>query len=182
MSIEARGVSKSFGDFHALRDVTVTIKPGQLTAVLGPSGGGKSTLLRVIAGLETPDSGTVVINDVDVTNLPARKRGIGFVFQHYAAFTHMTVWQNVAFGLSIAHAPKEKIRKRVDELLELVHLDGLSARYPSELSGGQRQRSRSTPGCYCSTNRSAPSTSRSARSCGSGCGACTTRCTPRPSS
>jgi sulfate transport system ATP-binding protein len=140
MSIEARGVSKSFGDFHALRDVTVTIKPGQLTAVLGPSGGGKSTLLRVIAGLETPDSGTVVINDVDVTNLPARKRGIGFVFQHYAAFTHMTVWQNVAFGLSIAHAPKEKIRKRVDELLELVHLDGLSARYPSELSGGQRQR------------------------------------------
>jgi sulfate transport system ATP-binding protein len=140
MSIEARDVSKSFGDFHALRHVSVVIKPGQLTAVLGPSGGGKSTLLRVIAGLETPDSGTVIINDVDVTNTPARKRGIGFVFQHYAAFTHMTVRQNVAFGLKIAHAPKDKVRQRVDELLGLVHLDGLASRYPSELSGGQRQR------------------------------------------
>jgi sulfate/thiosulfate transport system ATP-binding protein len=140
MSIEARGVSKSFGDFHALRDVSVTIRPGQLTAVLGPSGGGKSTLLRVIAGLEAPDTGTVIINDKDVTNVPARQRGIGFVFQHYAAFTHMTVRQNVAFGLTIAHAPKEKIRSRVDELLQLVHLDGLAGRYPSELSGGQRQR------------------------------------------
>jgi sulfate transport system ATP-binding protein len=140
MSIEARDVSKSFGDFHALRGVSVTIKPGQLTAVLGPSGGGKSTLLRVIAGLETPDSGTVIINDKDVTGVPARQRGIGFVFQHYAAFTHMTVWQNVAFGLKIAHAPKAKIQQRVGELLALVHLDGLSGRYPSELSGGQRQR------------------------------------------
>jgi sulfate transport system ATP-binding protein len=140
MSIEARDVSKSFGDFDALRHVSVTIKPGQLTAVLGPSGGGKSTLLRVIAGLETPDSGTVIINDKDVTGVPARQRGIGFVFQHYAAFTHMTVWQNVAFGLKIAHAPKEKIRQRVGELLALVHLDGLAGRYPSELSGGQRQR------------------------------------------
>jgi sulfate transport system ATP-binding protein len=140
MSIEARDVSKSFGDFHALRDVSVTIKPGQLTAVLGPSGGGKSTLLRVIAGLETPDSGTVIINDKDVTGVPARQRGIGFVFQHYAAFTHMTVWQNVAFGLKIAHAPKEKIQQRVGELLALVHLDGHANRYPSELSGGQRQR------------------------------------------
>jgi sulfate transport system ATP-binding protein len=140
MSIEARDVSKSFGDFHALRSVSVTIKPGQLTAVLGPSGGGKSTLLRVIAGLETPDSGTVIINDNDVTEVPARQRGIGFVFQHYAAFTHMTVWQNVAFGLKIAHAPKEKIQQRVGELLALVHLDGLASRYPSELSGGQRQR------------------------------------------
>jgi sulfate transport system ATP-binding protein len=140
MSIEARDVSKSFGDFHALRGVSVTIKPGQLTAVLGPSGGGKSTLLRVIAGLETPDSGTVIINDKDVTGVPARQRGIGFVFQHYAAFTHMTVWQNVAFGLKIAHAPKEKIQQRVGELLGLVHLDGHASRYPSELSGGQRQR------------------------------------------
>jgi sulfate/thiosulfate transport system ATP-binding protein len=140
MSIEARDVSKSFGDFHALRNVNVTIRPGQLTAVLGPSGGGKSTLLRVIAGLETPDSGTVIINDKDVTGVPARQRGIGFVFQHYAAFTHMTVWQNVAFGLKIAHAPKEKIQQRVGELLALVHLDGLAGRYPSELSGGQRQR------------------------------------------
>jgi sulfate/thiosulfate transport system ATP-binding protein len=140
MSIQAMNVSKSFGDFHALREVSVTIKPGQLTAVLGPSGGGKSTLLRVIAGLETPDSGTVIINDNDVTGVPARQRGIGFVFQHYAAFTHMTVWQNVAFGLKIAHAPKEKIQQRVGELLALVHLDGLAGRYPSELSGGQRQR------------------------------------------
>jgi sulfate/thiosulfate transport system ATP-binding protein len=140
MSIQVRDVSKSFGNFHALRDVTVDIDPGQLTAVLGPSGGGKSTLLRIIAGLETPDSGTVLIEGTDVTNVLARDRGIGFVFQHYAAFTHMTVWQNVAFGLKIAKAPKQRIKSRVAELLALVHLDGLASRYPSQLSGGQRQR------------------------------------------
>jgi sulfate transport system ATP-binding protein len=140
MSIQVRDVSKSFGDFHALQDVTVDIEPGQLTAVLGPSGGGKSTLLRIIAGLETPDSGTVLIEGNDVTNVLARDRGIGFVFQHYAAFTHMTVWQNVAFGLKIAKAPKPRIKQRVGELLSLVHLDGLASRYPSQLSGGQRQR------------------------------------------
>ena len=140
MSIQVRNVSKSFGDFHALDDVTVDIDSGQLTAVLGPSGGGKSTLLRIIAGLETADSGTVFIDGTDVTNVAARDRGIGFVFQHYAAFTHMTVWDNVAFGLKVAKTPKPRIRERVGELLKLVHLDGLANRYPSELSGGQRQR------------------------------------------
>jgi sulfate/thiosulfate transport system ATP-binding protein len=140
VSIQVRNVHKSFGDFHALQDVSVSIEPGQLTAALGPSGGGKSTLLRIIAGLETADEGTVVIDGVDVTKVAARDRGIGFVFQHYAAFTHMTVWENVAFGLKVAHAPKARIRERVAELLALVHLDGLASRYPSELSGGQRQR------------------------------------------
>jgi sulfate/thiosulfate transport system ATP-binding protein len=140
MSINVKNVSKSFGDFHALRDVTVDIDSGQLTAVLGPSGGGKSTLLRIIAGLETADEGTVLIEGADVTNVAARDRGIGFVFQHYAAFTHMTVWDNVAFGLKVAKTDKAKIRGRVNDLLNLVHLDGLAKRYPSELSGGQRQR------------------------------------------
>jgi sulfate transport system ATP-binding protein len=140
MSIQVRDVSKSFGDFHALVDVNVDIDSGHLTAVLGPSGGGKSTLLRIIAGLETADRGHVLIDGVDVTNVPARRRGIGFVFQHYAAFTHMTVWQNVAFGLKIAKVPKPAIKDRVAELLRLVHLDGLASRYPAELSGGQRQR------------------------------------------
>jgi sulfate/thiosulfate transport system ATP-binding protein len=140
MSIQVQNVSKSFGDFHALQDVTVEIEAGQLTAVLGPSGGGKSTLLRIIAGLETADSGTVLIDGADVTHVAARDRGIGFVFQHYAAFTHMTVWDNVAFGLKVAKTPKPKIRGRVGDLLKLVHLDGLANRYPSELSGGQRQR------------------------------------------
>jgi sulfate transport system ATP-binding protein len=140
MSIEVRDVSKTFEDFHALRDVSVEIGSGQLTAVLGPSGGGKSTLLRVIAGLTQPDRGTVLIEGRDVTGVPARQRGIGFVFQHYAAFTHMTVWDNVAFGLKIAKAPKAQIKERVGELLALVHLDGFAHRYPSELSGGQRQR------------------------------------------
>src|SRR5580704_4336429 len=140
MSIQVRNVSKSFGDFHALDDVSVDIDSGELTAVLGPSGGGKSTLLRIIAGLETADEGTVFIEGADVTNVPARDRGIGFVFQHYAAFTHMTVWENVAFGLKIAKAPKDRIKERVAELLALVHLDGFASRYPAELSGGQRQR------------------------------------------
>jgi sulfate transport system ATP-binding protein len=140
MSIQVRNVSKSFGDFHALDDVSVDIDSGELTAVLGPSGGGKSTLLRIVAGLETADKGTVFIDGKDVTNVAARDRGIGFVFQHYAAFTHMTVWNNVAFGLKVSKTPKARIQERVGELLKLVHLDGLAGRYPSELSGGQRQR------------------------------------------
>ncbi|MDR0342803.1 MAG: TOBE-like domain-containing protein [Nocardiopsaceae bacterium] len=138
--IEARNISKSFGDFRALTEVSVSIEPGRLTALLGPSGGGKSTLLRVIAGLEVPDSGEVRVEGRDVTRVPARKRRIGFVFQHYAAFTHMTVWDNVAFGLKIARTPRDQARQRVTELLDLVHLDGLARRYPAELSGGQRQR------------------------------------------
>jgi len=140
MSISVRNVSKRFGDFVALDGVSITVAPGSLTALLGPSGSGKSTLLRVIAGLETPDSGSVFIEERDMTGRRPQDRGVGFVFQHYAAFKHMTVFQNVAFGLAIRKRPRAEIRKRVAELLELVQLDGLAGRYPSQLSGGQRQR------------------------------------------
>ena len=140
MGIAAVDVSKSFGEFMALKNVSVSIPEGSLTALLGPSGSGKSTLLRVIAGLETPDSGQVLIGDEDVTAQPARERGVGMVFQHYAAFKHMTVYDNVAFGLAIRKRPKADIERRVHELLELVQLDGLAKRYPAQLSGGQRQR------------------------------------------
>ena len=140
MAIAVRRVSKRFGDFVALDSVSLAIAGGSLTALLGPSGSGKSTLLRVIAGLETPDEGDVAISGDDATGLPPQKRGVGFVFQHYAAFKHMTVRDNVAFGLKIRKRPKEEIRSRVDELLGLVQLDGLADRYPSQLSGGQRQR------------------------------------------
>jgi sulfate transport system ATP-binding protein len=140
MSITIQGVSRHFGDFTALDDVTVEIPSGSLTALLGPSGSGKSTMLRVIAGLERPDAGTVEIHGRDATSLPPQRRGVGFVFQHYAAFKHMTVRENVAFGLKVARRPKAEIRARVDELLELVQLPGLADRYPAQLSGGQRQR------------------------------------------
>ncbi len=140
MGIAVVDVTKSFGDFAALRDVSVAIPEGSLTALLGPSGSGKSTLLRVIAGLEAPDSGQVLIGDEDVTGQPARERGVGMVFQHYAAFKHMTVYDNVAFGLAIRKRPKAEIARRVHELLELVQLEGLAQRYPAQLSGGQRQR------------------------------------------
>ncbi|WP_053205978.1 sulfate/molybdate ABC transporter ATP-binding protein [Jiangella muralis] len=140
MSIEVTGVSKRFGDFVALQDVSVSIPSGQLTALLGPSGGGKSTLLRIIAGLEYADAGTVGIEGLDATALPARKRGVGFVFQHYAAFKHLTVRRNIAFGLEIRKRPKDEIRRRVDELLALVHLEQFAERLPAQLSGGQRQR------------------------------------------
>ena len=139
--IVVQDVVKKFGDdFAAVDDVTLNVPDGSLTALLGPSGSGKSTLLRIIAGLEAPDSGSVVIAGNDVTGIPARKREIGFVFQHYAAFKHMTVADNIAFGLSIRKADKAKIRQRVDELLHLVHLEGYAKRFPSQLSGGQRQR------------------------------------------
>ncbi|HMG97459.1 MAG TPA: TOBE-like domain-containing protein [Gaiellales bacterium] len=140
MAIEVRDVTKRFGDFVALDDVSITVGDGALTALLGPSGSGKSTLLRVIAGLETPDSGEVVIGGEEVTDSPARMRGVGFVFQHYAPFKHMSVHDNVGFGLSVRKRPKEEIRERVQELLKLVRLDGLAGRYPSQLSGGQLQR------------------------------------------
>jgi sulfate transport system ATP-binding protein len=140
MSITTRGVSRRFGDFAALDDVSVEIPSGSLTALLGPSGSGKSTLLRVIAGLERPDAGTVEIDGRDATSTPTQRRGVGFVFQHYAAFKHMTVRDNVAFGLKVARRPKAEVRRRVDELLELVQLPGLADRYPAQLSGGQRQR------------------------------------------
>jgi sulfate transport system ATP-binding protein len=138
--ISATNVTKRYGDFHALDDVSVDIEPGSLTALLGPSGSGKSTLLRVIAGLEVPDSGTVVLEGADVTHQPAQRRGIGFVFQHYAAFKHMTVRENVAFGLKVRKRPKPEVRAKVDELLGIVGLAGYHERYPSQLSGGQRQR------------------------------------------
>jgi sulfate/thiosulfate transport system ATP-binding protein len=140
MAIAVKNVSKKFGDFVALEDVSIEVPDGSLTALLGPSGSGKSTLLRVIAGLEEPDMGTVCISGENATELPAQKRDVGFVFQHYAAFKHMTVWQNVAFGLKIRKRPKEEIDRRVDELLHLVQLGGLADRYPTQLSGGQRQR------------------------------------------
>jgi sulfate/thiosulfate transport system ATP-binding protein len=140
MAIEARNVTKRFGEFVALEDVSVEVESGALTALLGPSGSGKSTLLRVIAGLETPDAGEVFISGNEATALAPQKRGVGFVFQHYAPFKHMTVWENVAFGLEIRRRPKPEVRARVDQLLELVQLAGLGRRYPAQLSGGQRQR------------------------------------------
>jgi sulfate/thiosulfate transport system ATP-binding protein len=140
MAIEAQSVTKRFGDFVAVDDVSMSVPAGSLTALLGPSGSGKSTLLRVISGLEQPDAGRVTIEGSDVTGLPPQRRGIGFVFQHYAAFKHMTVHKNVAFGLEIRRRPRSEIKAQVDELLELVQLTGLAKRYPAQLSGGQRQR------------------------------------------
>jgi sulfate transport system ATP-binding protein len=140
MGITVVEVTKKFGDFVALDDVSVAIPEGSLTALLGPSGSGKSTLLRVIAGLEEPDGGQVLLGNDDVTRQPARARGVGMVFQHYAAFKHMTVWENVAFGLKVRKRPKPEIEHRVHELLELVQLEGLAKRFPAQLSGGQRQR------------------------------------------
>ena len=183
MSIQISNVSKSFGDFVALDDVSVTIPTGQLTALLGPSGGGKSTLLRIIAGLESADSGTIGIEGVDATRLPPRKRNVGFVFQHYAVFKHMTVAKNVAFGLEIRKKSKAEVAERVDELLKLVHLSQFATGCPRSslvVSGsGWRWpgRSPSSRPCCCSMSRSAPSTPRCARSCATGCAGCMTRCT-----
>jgi sulfate transport system ATP-binding protein len=140
MSIEIRNVTKRFGTFLALDDISLEIQEGSLTAVLGPSGSGKSTLLRIVAGLERPDSGEVILSGEDATGIAPQRRDVGFVFQHYAAFKHMTVRDNVAFALTIRKRPKQEIRERVDELLELVQLAGFADRYPSRLSGGQRQR------------------------------------------
>ncbi len=140
MSILVRNVSKRFGDFTALDDVSLEVEGGSLTALLGPSGSGKSTLLRIIAGLESPDLGEIVISGRDATALAPQKRNVGFVFQHYAAFKHMTVRDNVAFGLKIRKRPRAEIRERVDELLRLVQLEAFGHRYPAQLSGGQRQR------------------------------------------
>jgi sulfate transport system ATP-binding protein len=140
MSIEVSNVTKRYGDFVALDDVSVSIPTGQLTALLGPSGGGKSTLLRVIAGLDSADAGAVSIEGTDATRLPPQKRNVGFVFQHYAVFKHLSVARNVAFGLEIRHRPRAEVDRRVGELLELVHLTQFAHRMPSQLSGGQRQR------------------------------------------
>jgi sulfate transport system ATP-binding protein len=138
--ITVREVNKRFGGYQALEDISLEVPDGSLTALLGPSGSGKSTLLRVIAGLEAPDTGAVEMHGTDATGLPPQRRGIGFVFQHYAAFKHMTVRDNVAFGLSVRKQPKAQIRAKVDELLGIVGLAGYHERYPNQLSGGQRQR------------------------------------------
>ncbi|MGE2731662.1 sulfate/molybdate ABC transporter ATP-binding protein [Mycolicibacterium vaccae] len=138
--ITVTGANKHYGDFTALDNVDFDVPAGSLTALLGPSGSGKSTLLRAIAGLDQPDTGTITINGRDVTNVPPQKRGIGFVFQHYAAFKHLTVRENVAFGLKIRKRPKAEITEKVDNLLEVVGLAGFQTRYPNQLSGGQRQR------------------------------------------
>jgi sulfate transport system ATP-binding protein len=138
--ISVSGVTKRFGDYVALDDVSLEVPDGSLTALLGPSGSGKSTLLRIIGGLESPDAGRVVIHGEDQTAVAPQRRGIGFVFQHYAAFKHMTVRDNVAFGLTVRKRPKAEVAAKVDELLEIVGLAGYQKRYPSQLSGGQRQR------------------------------------------
>jgi sulfate/thiosulfate transport system ATP-binding protein len=140
MRIDASGVTKRFGEFVALNDVSIEVDEGSLTALLGPSGSGKSTLLRIMAGLETPDQGTILMDGNDVTNCRPQDRGIGFVFQHYAPFAHMSVRENVAFGLRIRKRPKPEIKARVDELLELVGLTAWGGQRPGQLSGGQRQR------------------------------------------
>jgi sulfate transport system ATP-binding protein len=140
MRIDIDAVSKAFGEFTALENVMLEVPEGSLTALLGPSGSGKSTLLRIIAGLETPDTGTVLIDGIDVTSARPQDRGIGFVFQHYAAFVHMSVRDNVAFGLQIRKRPQDEVRRRVDELLALVGLTTWSGQRPHQLSGGQRQR------------------------------------------
>jgi sulfate/thiosulfate transport system ATP-binding protein len=140
MRIDINAIAKQFGAFTALENVSLEVPEGSLTALLGPSGSGKSTLLRIIAGLETPDSGTVLIDGTDVSGVRPQQRGIGFVFQHYAAFTHMSVRENVAFGLRIRKRPRSEVKQRVDELLALVGLTKWSEQRPSQLSGGQRQR------------------------------------------
>ena len=140
VGIVVRDLTKWFGSFHAVDGVSFEVPGGQLVALLGPSGSGKSTILRIIAGLEEADSGAVELTGEDATNLPVQHRGVGFVFQHYALFRHMTIRQNVAFGLEVRGVPRREIRARVEELLDLVQLGGYADRYPSQLSGGQRQR------------------------------------------
>ena len=144
MSIEAAHIRKTYGSFEALKDVSLRIERGELVALLGPSGSGKTTLLRIIAGLEVPDSGAIRLNDEDATNAAPSQRRVGFVFQHYALFRHLTVFENIAFGLRLrpraSRPSEERIRGRVNELLQLIQLDWLGGRYPNQLSGGQRQR------------------------------------------
>ena len=140
MSIEVRNLTKTFNKFKAVDDVSFNVEGGSLVALLGPSGSGKSTLLRMIAGLETPDSGEIHLTGRESTTQTARERNVGFVFQHYALFKHMTIWENIAFGLQVRKAPKEEIAERVDSLLSLIQMNGYQKRYPSQLSGGQRQR------------------------------------------
>lgn len=140
MYVELKNINKNFGDYKASDNVNFGVEKGKLIGLLGPSGSGKTTILRMIAGLETPDSGDIIIDGVRVNDLAASKRGIGFVFQNYALFRYMTVYDNIAFGLRVQKADKKKIDERVRELIKLIGLEGLEKRYPSQLSGGQRQR------------------------------------------
>lgn len=140
MYVELKNINKNFGDYKASDNVNFGVEKGKLIGLLGPSGSGKTTILRMIAGLETPDSGDIIIDGVRVNDLAASKRGIGFVFQNYALFRYMTVYDNIAFGLRVQKADKKKIDERVRELIKLIGLAGLEKRYPSQLSGGQRQR------------------------------------------
>lgn len=140
MYVELKNINKNFGDYKASDNVNFGVKKGKLIGFLGPSGSGKTTILRMIAGLETPDSGDIIIDGVRVNDIAASKRGIGFVFQNYALFRYMTVYDNIAFGLRVQKADKKKIDERVRELIKLIGLEGLEKRYPSQLSGGQRQR------------------------------------------
>lgn len=140
MHVEAKNLYKSFGSFHAVRDVSFGLEKGKLVGLLGPSGGGKTTILRMLAGLETPDRGDIYFDGVRVNDVHPQKRKIGFVFQHYALFRHMTVYDNIAFGLKVQKQPKHKIAERVEELIHLTGLAGMEKRLPHQLSGGQRQR------------------------------------------
>ena len=140
MHVEVRDLNKHFGTFHAVKDVSFEIEKGHLIGLLGPSGGGKTSILRMLAGLENPDSGQISFHGQVVNDLPPQERGIGFVFQNYALFKHMTVFDNIAFGLKVKKTPKAIIRDRVMELVELTGLKGFESRYPHQLSGGQRQR------------------------------------------
>ena len=181
MRIEVQDISKRFGDFTALDDVSLEVAKGSLTALLGPSGSGKSTLLRIIAGLEMPDAGTVLLEGEDVTDARPQDRGIGFVFQHYAAFAHMSVRDNVAFGLRIRKRPRERDQgaRSTSCLSSWVSPRGAGSGPPScraASASGWRWRVhwRSSPRCCCSTSRSARSTRPCERSCAAGCGGCTT--------
>ena len=138
--VELKNINKFYGEYHASNNVSFGIEKGKLVALLGPSGSGKTTILRMIAGLEAPDSGEIIIDGQVVNDIPASKRGIGFVFQNYALFRYMTVYENIAFGLRIQKQSNDKIDARVKELVSLIGLDGLEKRYPSQLSGGQHQR------------------------------------------
>lgn len=140
MYVELKNLSKSFANFKASNNVSFGIEQGKLIGLLGPSGSGKTTILRMIAGLESPDEGEIIIGGVNVSNVAAGKRGIGFVFQNYALFRHMTIYDNIAFGLQVQKKTKKEIKERVDELIDLIGLKGLEKRYPHQLSGGQRQR------------------------------------------
>lgn len=140
MYVELKNICKTFGDYKASDNISINIEQGKLIGLLGPSGSGKTTILRMIAGLENPDSGDIIIGGQRVNDIAAGKRGIGFVFQNYALFRHMTVFDNIAFGLQVKKEDKKKIKERVDELIELIGLKGLEKRYPHQLSGGQRQR------------------------------------------